>query len=566
MKIIWIEPQRNEREKWRRLLKRCGADACFVTNVQRAIVRIKSQQHWDLAIIPASLPTLDLREYLFQAKMLDASREYIVLCEQDQHADKVELPDIGDLNLHYYNSSDLQERLLRSTHSSAYAEDPSPNEQIIGTDTVDLKSNTKDQRSSALQTDQKPYTNTKRSLSSVELRIVRRASAPDLDAPVAMSTERERQLEEEIADLRHSLAEVKLSLSVMVDERTRQLEQAKREWEQTFDAINDPVLIIDSDYRIIRANLAFACIVNSDIRLLIGKTCYQHLMQRQEPCESCPLSDTLEQQEGRVAEIQHHNQYTIYHVRSFPLSDSRHVVHEYRDITEEKALQQMLIQAEKLSCIGLLAGHVAHEINNPLAAILAQTQLLLLDIEPDMAQHGPLRDIERAALRCRKIVQDLLNFARQKPADLRIRHELKPIIDQSLELYALIPPREGPRLSVELAPNLPLLRLDPDKIQSILLNLLSNAKSATDPKGLIELRVYRQEQEIAIIVRDSGHGIPPHLHKKIFMPFFTTKAPGLGTGLGLYIVNEIVKEHEGRLELDSHPNKGTEFRLFLPIQ
>lgn len=372
-------------------------------------------------------------------------------------------------------------------------------------------------------------------------------------------------LQGQIALLERELQEVRSSLASMVDERTQQLEQAKREWEQTFDAINDPVVIIDHDYRIVRANLATATVVKQDIRSLIQKPCYETLMGRQESCEDCPLAATLEEGEGRKAKIPHDDGETLYELRSFPLSGNSTVVHEYRDITEERRIQAMLVQADKLSSIGLLAGRVAHEINNPLAAILAQTQLLFLDVEPDGEVHRSLKDIETAALRCRKIVQDLLEFSRQKPTDRRGRHSFRKLVQQTLELFALMPPKESATLEVELPEDLPDIHVDPDQMKSVLLNLLSNAKAATPATGAIQVKAGHGDGEVWLMIKDTGDGIPSNLQEKIFMPFFTTKAAGLGTGLGLHIVNELVKQHEGRIELQSEPGQGTEFRIVLPL-
>lgn len=377
---------------------------------------------------------------------------------------------------------------------------------------------------------------------------------------------REQALQVKVSTLEEALAEVKLSLSEMVDERTRQIEQAKKEWEQTFDAIKDPVLLIDQKHRILRANLALANTVKSDIRSVIGTACYKTMMGRSSPCPNCPMGQTLSAQKGQEAELTHEDNKRIFHLRSFPLStDPPYVVHDYRDITEEKFIQQKLVQQDKLSSLGMLAGRVAHEINNPLAGILAQTQLLLLDVE-DPTFVSDLKVIETAALRCRKIVQDLLDFSRQKPIDRGQRFDLNQIIQATLKIYALVPPKGGPELITDLTEDLPLSRVDPDKMQSVILNLLTNAKAATPNQGTIRLRSEVQGDNIVVTISDTGHGIPEEIKDDILMPFFTTKPPGLGTGLGLHIIHEAVKEHDGYLEIDSEVDVGSEFRIYLPVK
>ncbi len=407
-------------------------------------------------------------------------------------------------------------------------------------------------------------------LSQLALSFLVKPNAPSIAEHTMTNETHEMQpkpLHERVKALEKELEEVKRSLSSMVNERTHQLERAKKQWEQTFDAINDPVLIIDKQHRIVRANLAVATHVGEDIREIIHQPCYEKLMGYSVPCEGCPLSKTLEQSEGEVGQdidVLHSDGETLFHLRSFPLLGEGHVVHEYRDITEEKAMQQMLVQTEKLSSIGLLAGRVAHEINNPLAAITAQTQLLLLDVDETSAMNEALKDIETAALRCRKIVQDLLNFSRQKPTDRRARHSLQSLIQQTIELYKLLPPKQGPTLKIDIEQSLPDVRVDPEQIKSVLLNLLSNAKAATPEDGVIELQALLEGEELVLVVRDSGSGISPRDQKRIFMPFFTTKPVGLGTGLGLYIVNELIKEHDGRIQLHSTEGQGSEFRITLP--
>jgi signal transduction histidine kinase len=375
--------------------------------------------------------------------------------------------------------------------------------------------------------------------------------------------------EEQIERLQREIAQLRVSLEGKVQERTQQLERAKKEWEHTFDAIGEPVVLLGPDYEIKRANIALAKRVQKDIRSLIGKACHKELMGRDTPCDNCPLQGTLDSTEGQLAEITHANQRTIYRLRSFAIPNrSDQVVHTYHDITEEKEYQKLLIQAEKLNHIGMLAAQVAHEINNPLASILSQAQLLLLDldtIDPASLEQA-LREMEKAALRCRSITLNLLNFSRPAPVDRKARQSVNKVIQQALPIFRLMPPKQGPHVNIMLGPDLHTLMLDPNKLQSALLNLLGNAKAATPPEGQITLETYQQDNHILIVVSDTGPGIPPDMQEKIFAPFFTTKPQGLGTGLGLYITQEVVQEHGGEIILESEPGKGTTFTIRLPIQ
>lgn len=365
-----------------------------------------------------------------------------------------------------------------------------------------------------------------------------------------------------------TVLEFSRALGKRIRERTSQLELAKREWEQTFDAIQDPLLIIGQDYSVQRANLALAEVFQLDIREVIGLPCYQVLLERSSPCEACPLKKTISKQKGQRVEIRHKDQEKLYQLHSFPLSgEPSRVVHEYRDITEEKVLQQKLFQGDKLAAIGMLAGRVAHEINNPLAIILAQAQLSLLKAKSEgKEKETSLLEIEKAALRCRKIVQDLLEFSRQEPANRNSWHNLNDIVHKALRFYLSLTANRSSRFSLDLMPSLPNLRVDPQKIQSVVLNLLSNAKAAVAEDGKIWLSTKLKNNEVILCVGDNGGGVPVAIQDKIFMPFFTTKPKELGAGLGLYIVQEIVTEHEGQILFKSEEGVGTELCIHLPLR
>ncbi len=372
-----------------------------------------------------------------------------------------------------------------------------------------------------------------------------------------------------IEELERQIAEERSRLEEKVNERTEQLERAKREWEQTFDAIQEPVMILEGDYSIVRANLALANSLGKDIRRLIGKQCYRVLMSRESPCPGCPLPEALAEEQTLRREIWNGKGTTLYQVSSFPLQSSgrKRVVNEYRDITEEKKLQEEIYKADKLSSLGMLAGRVAHEINNPLAGILGYTQLLLLETSRDSPLYQPLKKIEEAALRCKKIVQDLLQFSHLQPEGKPQKYDINHLIRESVELYHLIPPKNGPILELNLKPRLPLLKVDPDKIYGAVFNLISNAKSATPPGGKIAVSTFVEDGKVIISVRDTGSGIPENLREKIFEPFFTTKKRGEGTGIGLYTVRKTAQEYGGDLVLHwSELGKGSEFRIYLPIE
>ena len=238
-----------------------------------------------------------------------------------------------------------------------------------------------------------------------------------------------------------------------------------------------------------------------------------------------------------------------------------------RDVTELKVAQSQLLQAKKLSSIGEVISGVAHELNNPLSSVLGFAQLL-------MARHGEgpmarqLDQIHESALRCRKIVKNLLSFSRVHKPERRYLG-LNGIIEKTVELRRYQLDVNNIDVELDLHPGLPKTMLDFNQIQQVLLNLVNNAQqaiqSARRERGLLSVRSWHEGGVVTVEVRDNGEGMNPETLERIFDPFFTTKQPGRGTGLGLSVSYGIIKEHEGRIMAHSRPGEGTTIRLELPV-
>lgn len=238
-----------------------------------------------------------------------------------------------------------------------------------------------------------------------------------------------------------------------------------------------------------------------------------------------------------------------------------------RDITEQKKLESMLLQSEKMSAVGQLAAGVAHEINNPLGVILGFAQAIVRRIKPEDPFEIPLKSIEREAIRCKNLVQDLLAFSRtgkagQEPV------EIKEAIETSLSLVAAQARVKSVELQKELDEGLPTAHANKGQLQQIIVNLCNNAIDAMPNGGKIIVRTKKTflhgNAFIELEVEDTGAGIPSEIRSKIFDPFFTTKEVGKGTGLGLSLVYEIVQRHQGHITFDSQLGKGTKFHVLLP--
>ena len=243
------------------------------------------------------------------------------------------------------------------------------------------------------------------------------------------------------------------------------------------------------------------------------------------------------------------------------------VVLSGRDVTDLKRLEEQLIQAEKLAAMGQMLAGVAHELNNPLTAILGVTELVREREGLDDSMKRQLDLTHRQARRAARIVQNLLEFSRpaspqKKPIDLN------SIIERTLQLHEHSLRRN--QVAVDFAPrtDLPAVVGDANQLIQVLLNLISNAEQAireVRESGRIQIRLASSSGNVIITVQDDGVGIAADALPKLFDPFFTTKRPGGGTGLGLSICLSIVREHGGTIQAESLPGGGSAFKIYLPV-
>jgi signal transduction histidine kinase len=253
-----------------------------------------------------------------------------------------------------------------------------------------------------------------------------------------------------------------------------------------------------------------------------------------------------------------------------------------RRMEDLEAIQERMVQSQKLESLGQLAAGVAHELNTPLGIVLGYTQLMLKDFSEDSEYHEWLKIQEKHLRTCKRIVSDLLRFSRttetdKKPLDLNDSLEqVMAVVEHTFGLEKI-------SLEREFAPDLPPIFGDREKLQQVFLNLLNNAHHAigSDGRVIVTTDCDREKGEVVVSVADTGSGIPSEVLPKIFDPFFTTKPVGKGTGLGLSVTFGIVKDHGGHIEVESHVHpeeaepdlslgehgreKGTIFTLRFPV-
>jgi len=249
-----------------------------------------------------------------------------------------------------------------------------------------------------------------------------------------------------------------------------------------------------------------------------------------------------------------------------------------QDVRETTRLEAQLRQAQKMEAIGTLAGGIAHDFNNILAAILGNLELARLDLPPTHAAQAPLEEIAHAGRRAVALVRQILTFGRQSETTKRVIRLGTVVEEAAALLRSTISARVA--IAADVAPDVPNVSGDPTQIHQILLNLGTNAWHALEGRPgriAIELAALAGDDAAApaaegapparwarLRVVDDGHGMDAATLERIFDPFFTTKGPGEGTGLGLSVVHGIVRDHQGKIRVDSAPGRGTTFEIFLP--
>lgn len=374
-------------------------------------------------------------------------------------------------------------------------------------------------------------------------------------------------------------------------EKCRFFQQARDRSEELialFDSISDIIYVVDDAYRISVPNVALIRWLSDRRRQaspdgqavlgsIVGQTCHDVLFGRDAPCEECRMLQAqtshrhLQWAERRRSPDGAREEWEIsaYPILSRQGERSQTIILS-RDVTERRMLEVSLSQSEKLAALGQLAAGLAHEINNPLTAIVANVQLLLRYTERDDPSYESLGLIKQASDRAVRVVRNLLDFARQE------QYEFKPTdinasLRSALELVSHQYRIANVTVTEDLAEDLRQAMVSQDHIQGVWLNLLLNARDAVTQRYRegFECHVWvhtnlRDDGFLGVTVRDNGVGIAPEQLNRIFEPFFTTKDPGKGTGLGLSTSYRVVKQHGGEIQVDSELGVGTSFTVLLP--
>jgi len=329
-----------------------------------------------------------------------------------------------------------------------------------------------------------------------------------------------------------------------------------REWQTTFAAIGDGLAVADSAGRIRRANQALATLVKRPLDELIGRpasSIWLDLGSGEPPAAG----------DWRTVELESGPQTLLAAVD--PIYDDTGAlagsVHIFRDITERRRLEEQFRESQKFETIGTLAGGVAHDFNNLLTSVLGNASLLLANMPEDSPDREKLLDIVKSSRRAADLTRQLLAYSGKARGFLE-KVDLTEVVEGSHSLIEAAIPKKV-KLEFGLDLKLPYVEADPNQVQQILLNLVSNSVEAIgDAPGTITIRTAYEGGKVLLEVKDTGCGMDAATRARVFDPFFTTKFTG--RGLGLSAVAGIVRSHKGSIDVESKPDEGSTFRICLP--
>lgn len=389
--------------------------------------------------------------------------------------------------------------------------------------------------------------------------------------------------EQELAETRAALRRAQEELQRYQEEGLAHLRASEAKYRCLIENLEQNIFLKDREFRFVAVNQRFCQGLGRSEQDILGKTDFDfyppHLAAkyRADDLRVLTTGTRLEAEEENVLG----GRLRIVRVVKTPVKDDQGavvgVLGIFWDITEQRALEAQLRQAQKMEAVGQLAGGVAHDFNNLLTIILGNTSLLLSRLPADDPAREHLLAVERAGNRAAQLTRQLLGFSRRAP----LRAEplsLEAFLQETLQLFRQT---ADPRIEihVEIAPDLWPVLGDGALLSQALLNLCLNARDAMPEGGRLLVRAEnvqvspdyarwhleaRPGEFVRLRVEDTGCGIPPDIRPHIFEPFFTTKQLGSGTGLGLSLVFGIVKQHQGWINCYSEVGQGSRFDLYLP--
>jgi two-component system NtrC family sensor kinase len=358
---------------------------------------------------------------------------------------------------------------------------------------------------------------------------------------------------------------------VMTNSRLYEMvRRSEAEWETAFNALTEGIAVVGAEGNVLRSNQALAAIAELPQSELVGRN-FAAMISGASEAVTGLIDAAYRGERTAPLVVRQETSQKVLRLTAAPLADAerRTVVILVEDVTEQRILEAQIIQNDKMASIGQLVSGVAHELNNPLTSIAGLAELLLERPPHPELPREHLRVIFDQAERAGRIVRNLLTFARKGVAE-KTAVDLHDVIVRTSLLIMYELHLHGIELESDLSPEPTIVLGDRYELQQVLLNLVTNAVQAVsglppEKPRQITLSTRRTEGQAILRVCDSGPGVPQHLVPYLFTPFFTTKAPGEGTGLGLSLSYGLVKAHGGVLEYEASPGGGAEFRVTLPL-
>ena len=360
-----------------------------------------------------------------------------------------------------------------------------------------------------------------------------------------------------------------IGLTIESMQNMQSLRQSTELLQSVFDGISDPLILLAPDGTLQMANQSFLVRNDLDMDNVIGQN-----IDSFSSAEQCLFSGQLqtldlqiEKQQTKEIQLDDGSIFDIFFYPILNTDDSiQSIVCLAKDVTTLKETEQRIQQTEKLVAVGQLAAGVAHEINNPLGVILCHTDIIKEENRGNEEIFNDINTIERHTKNCKRIVADLLDFSHSGESRIeRQSGSVNESIETVLSMVGQQFKKNQINLICTLQPDLPHCLMDNRRIQQVLVNLIMNGVHAAGNKGKITVSTRSENDRILIEIEDDGPGINKEILDKIFDPFFSTKDPGQGTGLGLSVSYGIICEHDGEIKVQSTPGHGARFTVVLPV-
>lgn len=371
------------------------------------------------------------------------------------------------------------------------------------------------------------------------------------------------------------LGQVADAVSLAIDRLTKleQSESLKHQWEATFDAILEPVSLIESDYTVVRLNRSFAERSGAKPEEIIGRKCYEALFGRTSPCDGCKMSLSLGANFRLKPARTQGGQNAIYDVFSqqvhFKPEDRALFVNMYHDVSAQLRYERQILESAKMAELGTIGSSIAHELNNPLGGMLSFLQLIKMDLKGDEPWYDDIDEMEKGARRCRDIVQSLLGFTRKSSQDTNEIIDLREALQQALKITELQTRAIGINVKHDIPNEAFEMRGQFNALAQALRHFLQNAQDSISEKmrtraqtpgqlpkrfpGEISIQLRSNEEWHEILISDNGLGLDSQVNDRINE-----------TGLGLGVAEQIIKDHGGKLQLASTKDEGTSAKISLP--